>query len=259
MRSNVALAMLSIVGTFAMMAGSRRRSSAGGKKTEQDPIPTGIDTTVCRTWVTPADANVPPAVVRRANELQQLANAHSSPAGTEWVEQVGDELWKFRRELHGPNAQNPNWHLGVGVKRCVRSPENSTETGGEPDANGCLWIWPRAVPPEISRRVAELEALRPPLWTQWIEELNGETWKFRCELQAPNEQTPRWHHGISTLRCERPSKGTASKQPSAEADVLLEAALDGLRELGTAASTGAPGVEVPAGPGPSCSCERKSA
>jgi len=37
---------------------------------------------------------------------------------------------KFRRELLGPNAQNPVWHPGVGVRRCVIGAKDSEK--GEP-------------------------------------------------------------------------------------------------------------------------------
>jgi hypothetical protein len=43
----------------------------------------------------------------------------------EWVEEVDGQIWKFRRELLGPNAQNPVWHPGVGVRRCVIGAKDS--------------------------------------------------------------------------------------------------------------------------------------
>jgi hypothetical protein len=38
--------------------------------------------------------------------------------GTEYVEELGGRIYKFRREMHGPNKQIPYWHPGVGVRLC---------------------------------------------------------------------------------------------------------------------------------------------
>ena len=258
MRSNVALAVLSIVGTFAMMAGSRRRTGGGGAgKPEPLPVPSGVDTTTCR-WVPPA--SVPPVIAKRAAELQQITNSQGIGAGWETVEVMGDEVWKFKRAMHPPNDQNPKWHLGIEAARCVRQAEGTT-TGGEPDAHGCLWVVPSSIPPDVGARADELLALRAPLWSAWIEELGGETWKFRYEPHGPSA-----HPRITVLQCARspertpggaeaPTESTEGEvAQSGQADALLEAALASLGELGAKAAI-APGArDEKLHPLPSCSC-----
>lgn len=116
MKGSLVLGMLGIAGTFAVIVGShsRRRGAAAEK----------MDTSRCR-WIPPADKDIPPDVVKRAVELQALGQ----PLGTEYVEEVGGQIWKFRREIHGPNEQNPQPHLGVGVRRCELGATKPSQTG----------------------------------------------------------------------------------------------------------------------------------
>jgi hypothetical protein len=65
-------------------------------------------------WVVPNP--IPIEVLRRA----QAIHAIGAPLGTEYVEEVGGRIYKFTREIHGPNQQIPHWHPGVGVRLCER-------------------------------------------------------------------------------------------------------------------------------------------
>jgi hypothetical protein len=274
-KSNLALALLSVVGTFALMATSRRRGKGDGPPLSEGPppLPTGEDTSPC-TWVPPGP-NIPPSVVKRANELQALANKNNVSLGTEWVEKVGEDIWKFRREMHGPNAEHPTDHPGVGVRRCVRheepKQEGSTATGAEPDTAECTWIAPTEAPgPAVLRRALELERSPTPIGTEWVEQIDGEIWKFRKEIQGPNARTPRYHVGLGVRRCSQPAEGGKNPkqgiteapaellEKSGEADAIFQAALAELRGLGGQMANGWPnGAEVAGGsmaaPAP-CKC-----
>jgi hypothetical protein len=94
--------LLGIAGTFAVIASSRRRGSA-------PPAPP--DTSRC-TWMIPAP--IPADVVQRAKQIQALG----APLGTEYVEELAGRIYKFRREMHGPNTEIPYPHPGVGVRLC---------------------------------------------------------------------------------------------------------------------------------------------
>lgn len=100
MRVEVLVPLLGIAGTLAMVASARRRPSTAAP-----------DTARC-TWAVPDP--IPPDVVRRAKEIQALG----APLGTEYVEELGGRVYKFRRELHGPNEEIPYRHPGVGVRLC---------------------------------------------------------------------------------------------------------------------------------------------
>lgn len=99
MRVEVLVPLLDLAGTLAMVASARRRPSASP------------DSSRC-TWGTPDP--IPGDVVRRAKEIQALG----APLGTEYVEELGGRVYKFRRKLHGPNQEIPYWHPGVGVRLC---------------------------------------------------------------------------------------------------------------------------------------------
>jgi hypothetical protein len=98
-RGEVLLPLLGIAGTFAVIASSRRR------------VPAPPDTSRCA-WTIPNP--IPIDVIRRAKEIQALG----APLGTEYVEELGGRIYKFRREMHGPNKEIPYWHHGVGVRLC---------------------------------------------------------------------------------------------------------------------------------------------
>jgi len=53
-------------------------------------------------------------VIRRAQQIQALG----ATLGTEYVEELGGRIYKFRREMHGPNKDIPFPHPGVGVRLC---------------------------------------------------------------------------------------------------------------------------------------------
>jgi hypothetical protein len=91
--------LLGIAGTLAVIASSRRRATAPP------------DTSRC-TWAVPNP--IPIDVIRRAKAIQALG----APLGTEYVEELGGRIYKFRREMHGPNKEIPYRHPGVGVRLC---------------------------------------------------------------------------------------------------------------------------------------------
>jgi hypothetical protein len=68
---------------------------------------------------------IPPDVVRRAKEIQALG----APLGTEYVEELGGRVYKFRREVHGPNKEIPFPHPGVGVRLCELAPRAQMSNG----------------------------------------------------------------------------------------------------------------------------------
>jgi hypothetical protein len=105
-RVDVLVPLLGIAGTLAVIAGSRRRAAARP------------DTSRC-TWAIPDP--IPGDVVRRAQEIQALG----APLGTEYVEELGGRIYKFRREMHGPNKEVPYWHPGVGVRLCELAPREA--------------------------------------------------------------------------------------------------------------------------------------
>ena len=92
--------LLGFAGALALAASSR------GRRARRAP-----DTSRCL-WAVPNP--IPIDVVRRAHELL----ARADPMGTEYVEELGGRIYKFRREMHGPNKQIPYWHPGVGVRLC---------------------------------------------------------------------------------------------------------------------------------------------
>jgi hypothetical protein len=92
--------LLGIAGALALAVSARRRA------------PRPPDPSRCA-WEIPDP--ITPNVRRRADELQALG----APLGTEYVEALDGHLYKFRREMHGPNKQNPAPHPGVGVRVCV--------------------------------------------------------------------------------------------------------------------------------------------
>jgi hypothetical protein len=101
--------LLGIAGTLAIIgASSRRRTSAPLPAPLPAPTP---DTSRC-TWAVPSP--IPIEVVRRACEIQAIG----APLGTEYVEELGGRIYKFRREMHGANKQIPYPHPGVGVRLC---------------------------------------------------------------------------------------------------------------------------------------------
>ncbi len=99
MRADVIVPLLGIAGAFAVIASSRRRATAPP------------DTSRC-SWAVPNP--IPIDVIRRAKEIQALG----APLGTEYVEELDGRIYKFRREMHGPNKEIPFWHPGVGVRLC---------------------------------------------------------------------------------------------------------------------------------------------
>ncbi len=64
-------------------------------------------------WVVPDP--VPPAVTVRAVELL----ARGDPLGTEYVEEVQDRIYRFRRAMHPPSAQIHEWHPGIDAVECA--------------------------------------------------------------------------------------------------------------------------------------------
>jgi hypothetical protein len=92
--------LLGFAGALALAASSRGRRAARGP-----------DTSRCL-WAIPNP--IPIDVVRRAHELL----ARADPLGTEYVEELGGRIYKFRREMHGPNKQIPQVHPGIGVRLC---------------------------------------------------------------------------------------------------------------------------------------------
>ena len=92
--------LLGFAGALALLASTRVRRAS--------PAP---DTSRCA-WAVPNP--IPSEVVRRAHELL----ARADPMGTEYVEELGGSIYKFRREMHGPNKQIPAWHHGIGVRLC---------------------------------------------------------------------------------------------------------------------------------------------
>ncbi len=104
MRADVLVPLLGIGATLAIVASSRRRASAPP------------DASRC-TWAVPNP--IPIDVIRRAKEIQALG----APLGTEYVEELEGRIYKFRREMHGPNQQIPYWHPGVGVRPCELAPK----------------------------------------------------------------------------------------------------------------------------------------
>jgi hypothetical protein len=92
--------MLAVAGTLAIVASSRRRASSAPP-----------DTSRCA-WAVPDP--IRRDVIRRAQEIQAIG----APLGTEYVEELAGRIFKFRREMHGPNKEVPFWHPGVGVRLC---------------------------------------------------------------------------------------------------------------------------------------------
>ena len=93
---------LGIAAAFAVIAGAeavaRRRRRP--------------DLSLCD-WIVPDP--VPPAVTVRAVELL----ARGDPLGTEYVEEVQDRIYRFRRAMHPPNAQIHEWHPGIDAVECA--------------------------------------------------------------------------------------------------------------------------------------------
>jgi hypothetical protein len=98
-RVDVVVPLLGIAGTLAVIASSRRRATAPP------------DTSRCA-WAVPNP--IPGDVIHRAQKIQALG----APLGTEYVEELAGCIYKFRREMHGPNKEIPYWHPGVGVWLC---------------------------------------------------------------------------------------------------------------------------------------------
>jgi hypothetical protein len=114
-KGSLVLGLLGVVGAFAVISSGRRQKRA-------PPAPR-LDTSLC-TWHLPDP--VPPEIVQRALAI----HAQDPPMGTEYVEEIGGKIWKFKREFHGPNAQNPTYHAGVGVRRCdPRKPGDVVDRG----------------------------------------------------------------------------------------------------------------------------------
>jgi hypothetical protein len=151
--------LLGIAGTLAVIgASSRRRSST--------PLP-APDISRC-TWAVPNP--IPIDVVRRAREIQAIG----APLGTEYVEELGGCMYKFRREMRGPNKEIPYWHPGVGVRLAVackrarararalaRPPRAPYVPHGVPHAAEAAVVPPGARPPPAPPHVV-IRAPAPP-------------------------------------------------------------------------------------------------
>jgi hypothetical protein len=93
---------LGITAAFAVIAGAE---AAARRRKMPDVSP-------C-TWEVPDP--VPPPVTVRAVELL----ARGDPLGTEYVEEVQGRIYRFRRAMHPPNAQLPEWHPGIDAVECT--------------------------------------------------------------------------------------------------------------------------------------------
>ena len=96
------LPVLGVAGALAFIASAQRR------RVRRAPDAAGC------AWEIPAP--IPVNVVQRALELL----ARGDPLGTEYVEELEGTIYKFRREMHGPNPEIDHWHPGVGVRACAR-------------------------------------------------------------------------------------------------------------------------------------------
>ena len=45
--------------------------------------------------------------------------ARGDPLGTEYVEEVQDRIYRFRRAMHPPNTQIREWHPGIDAVECA--------------------------------------------------------------------------------------------------------------------------------------------
>ena len=93
---------LGMAAAFAVIAGAEASARRRRKP----------DVSLCD-WIVPDP--VPPAVTVRAVELL----ARGDPLGTEYVEEVQDRIYRFRRAMHPPNAQIHEWHPGIDAVECA--------------------------------------------------------------------------------------------------------------------------------------------
>lgn len=111
---------LGIAATFAVIAGAE--AGARRRRRKQPPDVSSCD------WAVPDP--VPAAVTVRAVELL----ARGDPLGTEYVEEVQGRIYRFRRSMHPPNAQIPDWHPGIDAVECTPRAGKPTSSGS--NANG---------------------------------------------------------------------------------------------------------------------------
>jgi hypothetical protein len=104
---------LGIAATFAVIAGVE----AGARRRKKQPP----DVSRCD-WAVPDP--VPAAVTVRAVELL----ARGDPLGTEYVEEVQGRIYRFRRAMHPPNAQIPEWHPGIDAVECTQRARRSSSS-----------------------------------------------------------------------------------------------------------------------------------
>jgi hypothetical protein len=95
---------LGIAATFAVIAGAE---AAARRRKRMPPDVSRCD------WAVPDP--VPAAVTVRAVELL----ARGDPLGTEYVEEVQGRIYRFRRSMHPPNGQLPDWHPGIDAVECA--------------------------------------------------------------------------------------------------------------------------------------------
>jgi hypothetical protein len=93
---------LGMAAAFAVIAGAE---ASARRRRKPDPL-------LCD-WIVPDP--VPPAVTVRAVELL----ARGDPLGTEYVEEVQDRIYRFRRAMHPPNPQIHEWHPGIDAVECA--------------------------------------------------------------------------------------------------------------------------------------------
>ena len=110
---------LGIAATFAVIAGAE---AAARRRKKQPPDVSRCD------WAVPDP--VPAAVTVRAVELL----ARGDPLGAEYVEEVQGTIYRFRRSMHPPNAQIPDWHPGIDAVECT--PRARKPTSSSSNANG---------------------------------------------------------------------------------------------------------------------------
>jgi hypothetical protein len=94
------------------------------------------------------------------------------------------------------------WFAVAGLACRAAAPEQPAPEP-PPQPPPCSWHVPDPIPAQVIRRAVELQARGEPLGTEYVEQVNGTTYRFTRAMHPPSASNPEWHPGIDAKECVR--------------------------------------------------------